>query len=186
MKIGLFFGSFNPIHTGHLIMANYIANNYVDKIWFVVSPQNPFKDHNELLMAENRLSLVKIAIEKDDRFQASDIEFKLPIPSYTINTLKGLSQQYPDHEFFIIIGSDNYEEITKWKSADEIIKNYKLLIYERPGFCLSKPTDSSIINAPLLNISATEIRKLIRQNKSFKYLVPENVYEAIKKNNYFK
>jgi nicotinate-nucleotide adenylyltransferase len=186
MKIGLFFGSFNPIHTGHLIIANYIANCYVDQVWFIISPQNPFKNYHELLKAEDRLSLVKIAIQKDARFQASDIEFKLPVPSYTINTLKVLSQQYPEHEFSIIIGSDNYEEITKWKSADDIIENYKFLIYERAGFCLTKPTSNYIVDAPLLNISSTEIRCLIKENKSFRYLVPEIVHEAIIRNNYFK
>ena len=186
MKVGLFFGSFNPIHTGHLIIANHIANYYVDQVWFIISPQNPFKSARDLLKAEARLSLVKIAIEKDDRFKASDIEFKLPVPSYTIDTLTILSKQYRDCEFFIVLGSDNYNEISKWKSAEEITSNYKFLIYERPGFSISKLNSGYINDSPLLNISSTKIRNLIREDKSFKYLVPECVHEAIKKNGYFK
>jgi nicotinate-nucleotide adenylyltransferase len=187
MKVGLFFGSFNPIHTGHLIIANHIANYYTDKVWFIVSPQNPFKEPNKLLKAESRLSLVQIAINNDNRFEASDFEFKLPTPSYTINTLKALVQQYVDYEFVIIIGSDNFKEISGWKSASEVISKYKFLIYERPGFSITNTfDDNQILKAPLLNISSTEIRNLIANNKCFKYLVPEKVYKEIKEQNYFK
>jgi nicotinate-nucleotide adenylyltransferase len=187
MKVGLFFGSFNPIHIGHLIIANHVANYYSDKVWFIVSPQNPFKQSDNLLKAESRLALVQLAVKNDDRFNASDIEFKLPTPSYTINTLDVLSKQYIDYEFVIIIGSDNYKEILKWKSSSEIIKNYGFLIYERPGFPIKNNlADNQILKAPLLNISSTEIRDLIANNICFKYLVPEKVYEEIKQKNYFK
>jgi nicotinate-nucleotide adenylyltransferase len=186
MKVGLFFGSFNPVHTGHLIIANHIANYYTDKVWFIISPQNPFKQASELLNAESRLSLVRFAIESDDRFEALDIEFKLSTPSYTINTLNALSQQHIDYEFVIVIGSDNYTEILKWKSSSEIIKKYKFLIYSRPGSSIENTFENQILKGPLLNISSTEIRDLIAENKCFKYLVPENVYKEIKKRNYFK
>ena len=189
MKVGLFFGSFNPIHIGHLLIASHIANFYVDEVWFVVSPQNPFKNTNELLDAQARLTLVKVAIYKDDRFKSSDIEFQLPIPSYTINTLKELSEEHPGKEFFLIMGSDNYKQICTWKEANEITINYNLLIYDRNSHALTQentPRKQHITDAPLLNISSTLIRDLIAKEKCFKYLVPEKVYEEIIKNNYFK
>jgi len=190
MKIGLFFGSFNPIHTGHLIIANYLANYEVDEVWFIVSPQNPFKQSAELLSAAYRLELVKIAVENDERFLVSNIEFNLPKPSYTINTLQAFSINYPLHDFCLVIGSDNLLGIANWKSSTEIIDNYKILVYERPGFptITSNITHNNIkfLNAPLLDISSTEIRYLLSNNKSIRYLVPEKVYEVISANGYFK
>lgn len=189
MKVGLFFGSFNPIHTGHLVIASHMADFHVDKIWFVVSPQNPFKQPRELLYAEARLALVKLAIEKDERFEVSDIEFQLHLPSYTINTLQALTRKHSEYEFFIIMGSDNLLDVSKWKSSGEIIKNYNLLIYKRPGFSITNqnlPMGSLVANSPFLDISSTEIRNLIIQGKSIKYLVPEIVCDSIEQNNYFK
>ena len=190
MKIGLFFGSFNPIHTGHLIIANYIANNTVDEVWFIVSPQNPLKQSTALLNAGHRLEFVKLAIETDDRFKVSDIEFQLPKPSYTIDTLLTLSKMYPHHEFYLILGSDNYSGLSEWKSSSQIINNFKLLVYERPGFPIRTKKNAynniTFLNAPLLDISSTEIRELISQNKNIHYLVPEKVYKAIETNGYYK
>ncbi len=187
MKIGLFFGSFNPIHTGHLIIANHLTNFYVDSVWFVVSPQNPFKESNNLLKAEHRLQLVQLAVKNNKLFEASSVEFNLPVPSYTINTLKHLSEKFAGHEFFLIMGSDNFLEVSSWKDSADIVKSYKLFVYERPGFFMDNDLAGvTIIREPLLNISATQIRKLIKENKSVQYLVPENVREVIEINGYFK
>ncbi len=190
MRIALFFGSFNPIHIGHLIIANYVANYAADKVWFIVSPQNPFKQNVALLKAESRLNLVKLAIENDDRFEISDIEFHLPTPSYTINTLKAISSAYPQHEFCVLIGSDNFPHIFQWKSGTEIIDNYKILVYKRPGFSINNQNiinnNITFLNTPLLGISATGIREMIAKNVSIRYLVPEKVYAEISTHGYFK
>jgi nicotinate-nucleotide adenylyltransferase len=135
MKIGLFFGSFNPIHIGHLIIANHILNETkLDKIWFVVSPVNPFKINSDLLDERARLFLVNAAIQNDERIAASDVEFQLSKPSFTINTLLFLKDAHPGHEFSIIMGSDNFRDIDKWRDYEGIISNYKILIYLRTGF----------------------------------------------------
>jgi nicotinate-nucleotide adenylyltransferase len=189
MKIGLLFGSFNPIHTGHLIIANHVANYNADKVWFIVSPHNPLKKSSELLRAEDRLDLVKQAVENDNRFEVSDIEFDLPIPSYTINTLQALKKAHPQHEFYLVIGSDNWVSFSKWKSSTEILENYNLLVYERPGFQVNDNQVSGniqLLKAPLIDISSSSIRKLIRENKSILYLVPEKVCSEILTNGYFR
>ena len=189
MKVGLFFGSFNPIHTGHLIIANHVANYYSENVWFIVSPHNPLKKSSELLRAEDRLDLVKLAVENDSRFEVSDIEFNLPAPSYTITTLEALKKTYPQHEFYLIIGSDNWLSLPNWKSPTEIVENYNLLIYERPGFQVNGNELSGniqLLTAPLLDISSSWIRKLIRENKSILYLVPEKVCSKILTNSYFR
>jgi nicotinate-nucleotide adenylyltransferase len=188
MKIGLFFGSFNPIHNGHLIIANHILNESdIDKVWLVVSPQNPFKNADSLLNNYDRLHLASKAIENDLRMKASDIEFHLPKPSYTVTTLAYLKEKYPEHEFVIIIGSDSFQNLFKWKNFEIIVKNYQLIIYERPGFEISNNLGAKILvmTAPLLEISATYIRDLIKKNKSIKYLVPENIEEEIKTNRFY-
>jgi nicotinate-nucleotide adenylyltransferase len=189
MKIGLLFGSFNPIHTGHLIIANHIASYHVDKIWFIVSPQNPFKRSAELLNAECRFALAKLAIENDNRFEALDIEFHLPTPSYTIDTLQTITAKYPEHKFYLIMGSDNFLNISKWKASTEIVNNYNLLVYQRTGFTVDEEClahNITLLNAPLLDISSTTIRNLIAQNKSIRYLVPEKVYKEIQANGYYR
>jgi nicotinate-nucleotide adenylyltransferase len=189
MRIGLFFGSFNPVHVGHLIIANHILNEgLVDRLWFVVSPQNPFKESNSLLNEFDRLHLVRIAVEDDARMKASDIEFHLPRPSYTIATLTYLQEKYPDDEFFIVMGSDGFQNLGKWKNAEAIIKNYGIIIYNRPGFPVLNDLHAKLqtVDAPLLDISATEIRSLIKNKKSVRYLIPEKVREEIERSNYFR
>jgi nicotinate-nucleotide adenylyltransferase len=188
MKIGLFFVSFNPIHNGHLIIANHILNESdIDKVWFVVSPQNPFKNAESLLNNYDRLHLVSKATENDLRMKASDIEFHLPKPSYTVTTLAYLKEKYPEHKFVIIIGSDSFQNLSKWKNFEIIVNNYQIIIYKRPGFEIENNTGAKILimNAPLLEISATYIRDLIKKNKSIKYLVPENIEEEIKTNRFY-
>lgn len=188
-QIGLFFGSFNPIHNGHLIIANAILEQAeLSKVWFVVSPQNPFKPSKSLLHEFDRYDLVKAAIDDNSKLEVSDVEFQLPRPSYTIDTLEHLTAKYPEKEFSIIIGQDNLESFHKWKSPDLILDRYGLLVYPRPD---SKPSDLSrhprvkMINAPLIDISATYIRELIRQRKSIRYLVPERVEEMILRKGFY-
>ena len=188
MKIGLYFGSFNPIHTGHLIIANHVLNvTGLEKLWFIVSPQNPFKT-NGLLNEYDRLHLVKTATEEDPRIKVSDIEFNLPRPSYTIDTLAYLHEKYPEHEFSIIMGSDSFQNLPKWKNAEVIMERYSLYIYRRPGFEINNSAGAriNIVDAPMLQISATQVRELIRTGKSIRYMVPDNVREEIEKGGYYK
>ncbi len=189
MNIGLYFGSFNPVHHGHLIIANHILNNHnLHEIWLVVSPQNPFKNSTVLLNENHRLHLVQTALEGETKLKASNIEFKLPKPSYTVNTLSYLSEKYPAHSFTIIMGSDGYKNITKWHNASAIIKNYPIFIYKRPGFEITETFGATVtvMDAPLLEISSTLIRKLIKENKSIRYFLPDSVKTEIEKNNYYK
>ena len=189
-KVGLFFGSFNPIHVGHLIIGNYMANfTDLDEVWLIVSPQNPFKQAGSLLNEYDRLHLVNLAIEKDEtRLRASDVEFKLPRPSYTIDTLIYLEEKYPQHEFAIIMGSDGFVNISRWKNADVLLKKYTFYVYLRPGFETVDTLGANVIilNAPLLNIAATGIRESIKDQKTIRYLVPENVRKEIEDHHYYK
>ena len=189
MKVGLYFGSFNPIHTGHLIIANHILNETdLKKVWFMVSPQNPFKTSNSLLNEYDRFHLVQKAIEGDLRMKASDIEFSLPKPSFTVSTLAYLKEKYPGHEFSIIMGSDSFQNLSKWKNPEVIVRDYPIIIYRRPGFEITNEMSAKIeiMDAPLLEISATHIRELIRHGKSIRYLVPLAVEEEIAASAYFK
>jgi nicotinate-nucleotide adenylyltransferase len=189
MKIGLYFGSFNPVHIAHLIIANHVLNETeIEKIWFVVSPQNPFKEEAGLLNEFHRLHLVRVATEDDNRIKASDIEFGLPKPSYTVNTLAYLTEKHPEHEFCIIMGSDSFQNLHKWKNYEVIIKNYAVYVYNRPGFEPENKTGAKlqVLNAPLLQLSATQIRKYIREGKSIRYMVPEKVLEEIERGGYYK
>ena len=189
MKIGLYFGSFNPIHTGHLIIANHVLSHCdVSRIWFVVSPHNPLKETSSLLHEQHRLQLVRTAIEKEPKFKASNIEFGLPRPSYTIDTLTYLSEKYPQHEFSIIMGSDSLQNIKKWKNYELLLKNYSIIVFKRPGHEPDKnlPASVEICDAPLLDISSTYIRTLIAQKKSIRYLVTEEVMEEILANGYYR
>lgn len=189
MKIGLYFGSFNPIHTGHLIIASHIINTTsLHQVWFIISPQNPLKKSVTLLNEYHRLHLVQSAIEGENNLKASNVEFGLPKPSYTIDTLTYLQEKFPEREFAVIMGSDSYTNIDKWKNYEILLKQYELYIYVRPGFEIKKPVPQNIkiLNAPLLEISSTHIRELIKQNKSIRYLVPDVVKEEIEKNRYYK
>jgi nicotinate-nucleotide adenylyltransferase len=189
MNIGLYFGSFNPVHVAHLIIANHILNETdIEKIWFVVSPQSPFKNESNLLNEYHRLHLVRLATEDDNRIKASDIEFSLPKPSYTINTLAWLAEKHPEHSFSIIMGSDSFQNLHKWKNYETIIKNYPIYVYLRPGFdVVNKPeADLHIVEAPLLQLSATRIREYIREGKSARYMVPDKVLDEIEKGGYYK
>lgn len=189
MKIGLYFGSFNPIHNGHLIIANHvISNTDLDQVWLVVSPQNPLKPSSSLLNEYHRLHLVKSAIDGENKIKASNVEFKLPKPSFTIDTLTYLKEKYPQHKFAIIMGSDSFCNLTKWKNYQLIIKNNPLYIYERQGFEINNDLNAhiTIIAAPLLQISSTHIRDSIKKGKSIRYLVPDIVKEEIENNGYYK
>jgi nicotinate-nucleotide adenylyltransferase len=189
MKIGLYFGSFNPVHTGHLVIANHILNETdLKQVWFIVSPQNPFKPAGTLLNEYNRLHLLKIATEDDSRIKVSDIEFSLPRPSFTTVTLAHLQEKYPDHSFSIIMGSDSFQNLHKWKNFEVIVKYYPVYIYQRAGFEITNHVNAQItmVDAPLLQISATQIRDLLKRGKSIRYMVPEKVLEEIEKGGYYK
>lgn len=189
MKIGLYFGSFNPVHNGHLIIANYVLQHSgLEQVWFVVSPQNPLKQRGNLLNEYHRLHLVKQAIDGEINLKASDIEFGLPRPSYTIDTLTYLEEKYPENNFFVIMGSDSLQNIGKWKNGDVLLKSYPILVFERPGFGLPKDVENgiTIMKAPMLDISSTMIRKMVAKGQSIRYLVPDNVNEEIHKSGYYK
>lgn len=182
-KTGLYFGSFNPIHNGHLIIAEQIlANSDLQEIWFVVSPHNPLKERNTLLEDHHRLAMVKIAIDDNPLFRATDIEFTLPKPSYTIHTLVNLENKYPTRQFCLIMGSDNLNSITKWFNYEQILNNYKVYVYPRPGFFGGEYKDHHNVvwvDAPLIEISSSYIRDAIATKRSAKYLLPQKVYEYI-------
>ncbi|WP_346237439.1 nicotinate (nicotinamide) nucleotide adenylyltransferase [Niabella insulamsoli] len=189
MKIGLYFGSFNPIHNAHLIIANHILNEaLVDKIWLIVSPHNPLKETSSLLDENDRYFLVSTAVEDDDRLKASNIEFSQPRPSYTAVTLAHLSEKYPQYEFSVIMGSDSFQNIRRWKNFDFILKHYKVLVYMRPGFDVKDSLGGNVhlLPAPLLELSATAIRSLIREKKSLRYMLPDKVIAEIEKAGYYK
>ena len=189
MNIGLYFGSFNPIHIGHLIIANHVLNETsINKIWFIVSPQNPFKESKTLLNEFDRLHLVRLATQEDNRIKCSDIEFNLPKPSYTSNTLTFLSEKYPEHQFSLIMGSDSYQNLDKWKNYETIINNYPVYVYQREGHEIKKTFDKEpvTLNAPIIQISASQIREHIKSAKSIRYLVPEIVREEIESRKFYK
>jgi len=183
-EIGLFFGSFNPVHTGHLIIANYMADyTHLDEIWFVVSPQNPFKSKEELLPEAQRLALLELAIIGDDRFKTCNIEFNLPRPSYTANTLEEISIKFPNHAFTLIIGGDNLQSFHQWKDYESILEKHAVFVYARTGIVeqqnIANHPSIKLFEVPLLNISSTYIRQTIQASKSIKYLVPELVRQEI-------
>ncbi len=182
-KTGLLFGSFNPIHNGHLILANYMAEfTDLDEVWFVVSPQNPLKNRNSLLADYHRLALVRLAVEDSNKLKVSNIEFNMPKPSYTIDTLTWLSEYNPDREFVIICGTDIFPSFHRWKNYSEILSQYSLYVYPRPVYQLGEYNNYSSItlhNAPLMEISSSFIRKGIKQKKNMSYWMPEEVYNYI-------
>lgn len=190
MKIGLFFGSFNPIHVGHMIIANVMAENAdLSKVWLVVSPQNPLKPSKGLLHEFDRYDMVKAAIADNYKLEVCDAEFHLPKPSYTIHTLAHLTEKHPEKEFKVILGEDNLENFIKWKNYDQILQHYGLYVYPRPNVTntdLKRHPNVKMIDAPLLDISATYIRNCIKSNKSIRYLVPEVVEQMIRTKQFYK
>ncbi len=188
-KIGLFFGSFNPIHVGHLIIANVMAENTdLDKVWLVVSPQNPLKPSKGLLHEFDRYDMAKAAVADHYKIEVSDVEFHLPKPSYTIHTLAHLTEKHPIKEFKVIIGEDNLENFKKWKNYEQILEQFGLYVYPRPTVTnseLNRHHHVKMIEAPLLDISATYIRQCIKTNKSIRYLVPEAVENMIRSKNFY-
>ncbi|MEZ5173755.1 MAG: nicotinate (nicotinamide) nucleotide adenylyltransferase [Bacteroidia bacterium] len=190
MKIGLFFGSFNPIHNGHMAIAGYMAQfTDLDQVWFVVSPHNPFKEKSSLLKGHHRLAMVKAAIEDISYLKASDIEFGLPQPSYTAVTLAYLAEKYPNHEFALIMGSDTLRTFHKWKNFDTILQNHHLYIYPRPaeiGHSLEKHSQIHITSAPMMELSSTMIRASISGGKDVHCFMPERAWKYMDEMNFYR
>ncbi len=190
MKTGLFFGSFNPIHVGHLVIAEYIAENSdLKEIWFIVSPHNPFKKKDSLLANTHRLAMVKLAVEHNPKLKASDVEFALPQPSYTINTIIHLNEKYPNKEFALIMGSDNLQSFTKWKNYEELLNRCSLYVYPRPGFDggeLKNHPKVIWVDAPRMDISATYIRQAVHDGKSIRYMLTDTVFNYLTDMNFYR
>jgi nicotinate-nucleotide adenylyltransferase len=192
MHIGLFFGSFNPVHTGHLVIANQLVE-YTDmeQVWFVVSPQNPLKPKAGMLNEYDRLCMVEQAIEDNFNFRANNIEFSLPKPSYTVDTLVHLTEKFPMHRFSLIMGADNLASLNKWKNHETILRHYHVFVYQRPGYPAPQAPENflksvHIVEFPQLDVSASYIRKSVKEGISIKYLVPEKVQDYIEKMNLYK
>jgi nicotinate-nucleotide adenylyltransferase len=204
MKIGLYFGTYNPVHVGHLVIANYMAEyTDLDQVWLVVSPQNPLKEKSSLLADYHRLALVKIAIDDNPKLRASDIEFKLPKPSYTATTLAYLKEKHPEHEFALIMGEDNLRTLHKWQNHEIILKNHKIYVYPRV-LTTQEEAEVSTINAqigndfaqntnvilcddaPVMKVSASFIRQAIKDNKDVRYLLTEPVHKYIDEMNFYR
>ncbi|OIQ37477.1 MAG: nicotinic acid mononucleotide adenylyltransferase [Crocinitomix sp. MedPE-SWsnd] len=199
-KVGLFFGSFNPIHIGHLILGNYMADNSdLDEVWFVVSPHNPHKKKANLLDDHHRLSMVRIAVEDNNKLKASDVEFDLPKPSYTVFTLQKLKEDHPDKEFVLIMGEDNLRSFHKWKNHEYILKNHEIYVYPRVETIQEKQAETTSENelekhdsikvlkdVPMMKISSSYIRKAVKEGKDVKYLLSEAVFKYLDEMNYYK
>jgi nicotinate-nucleotide adenylyltransferase len=197
MDIGLYFGSFNPIHTGHLIIAQHFLNQTgLKQVWFVVTPQNPFKPSDTLLNEYHRLHLVRLAIGDNPGLKVSDAEFHLPKPSYTSVTLAYLEEKFPQTRFSLLLGSDSFQTLPNWHNSAFIRQNYPIYVYERPGFPPlpgsgitpgpSSDKGTTFLKAPYLDISASHIRRLLADRKPITYLVPLAVEAEIEKNNYYR
>ena len=196
-KIGLFFGSFNPIHIGHLILANYILEHSdMQELWFVVSPQNPFKEKKSLLNDHNRLDMVQLAIKNYPKMRASNVEFSLPTPSYTIDTLTYLQEKHPDYSFSLIMGEDNLGSLHKWKNYELLLQNYQVIVYPRifGEDISSSPNVTQLknhhnihkIDAPIIELSATEIRDMIKSGKNVRPMLPPEVFEYLDGSSFYK
>jgi len=190
MKIGLFFGSFNPVHVGHLIIGNYMATQTdLQEVWMVVSPQNPHKQKSSLAKDYDRLHLVQLATEENSKLKASNIEFSLPKPSYTIDTLTYLQEKYPEKEFVLIMGGDNLGTFHKWKHYEKILANHEIFVYQRPQYDLGDLVNHpkvSVFEAPLMDISASYIRKCIQEEHSVEYLVSEPVLKYLENSSLYR
>lgn len=190
MKIGLFFGSFNPVHVGHMIIAKHMVQHTdMDQVWMVVSPQNPLKNKSSLAKDQDRYHLVQLAIGDNTDLKASNIEFQLPVPSYTVDTLIYLKEKYPTKTFSLIMGGDNLASLEKWKNYEILLSDYDIHVYQRPNYDLGKYENHPrvhVVHAPMLDISATFIRETIKAGLSIQYLVPDVVYEYIHTYNMYK
>ena len=184
-KVGIFGGSYNPIHIGHLALANYLCEfGDLDEVWFMVSPQNPLKRNDQLWDDDLRLELVRLAVEGYPKLHASDFEFHLSRPSYTVHTLDALQETYPDYEFTLIIGADNWQLFPQWKAPEEIIARHHLMIYPRPGYEIDEtilPPSVQKVNTPLIEVSSTFIRESLAQGKDVRYFLHPKVWERIEK-----
>ncbi len=189
MKVGLFFGSFNPVHVGHTVLANYMAEyTDLDEVWFVVSPHNPLKEKSTLLSGHQRLHIVNLAIEGHPKLKVNNIEFSLSQPSYTINTLVHLKEKYPQKEFVLIMGADNLQTFHKWKNHEEILKRHQLYIYPRPGYSEGLYAGNPQVlmtKAPLMEISSTFIRQAIKDKKNVSSFVPQTVWHYLKEMHFY-
>lgn len=190
MRTALYFGSFNPVHIGHLAIANHIAEyGGVDELWFVVSPHNPHKDKTSLLPEQDRFDMVYHAIGDYPKFRVSDIEFRLQQPSYTIHTLTHLREKYPNRIFLLVMGSDNLEHFHRWKNYDQILQNHEIIVYPRPETSpevYAKYPTVKIVDAPRMDISSTFIRKALNEKKDVRFFVPENVWKTLTDMNYYR
>jgi nicotinate-nucleotide adenylyltransferase len=190
MTIGLFFGSFNPVHTGHMVIASWMAEYAgLDQVWMVVSPHNPMKERNSLLQDYHRLDLVRAAIGDHRKLRASDAEFKLPRPSYTIDTLVHLSEKHPEHRFVVILGRDSLESLPKWKDYLKILSGYELFVYPRvnAGRCaLEDHPHVTFFEAPLMEISSSFIREALQKKKDVRYMMPESVWNLIEEKGFYR
>jgi nicotinate-nucleotide adenylyltransferase len=190
MKIGLYFGSFNPIHSGHLMIANFIAEfSILNQVWMMVSPHNPLKPAGSLLQDYHRFHLVELGIGRYKKIKASKIEFELPRPSYTINTLAYIKEKFPQHDFSLIMGSDNLETFHKWKNYDIILEDHDIYVYPRPlhdGGSLKNHERVKWMEAPLMEISSTFIRNAIKNGKDVRFMMPETVADYIDEMNFYK
>jgi nicotinate-nucleotide adenylyltransferase len=185
LNTGLYFGSFNPVHNGHLEIAKYfLEHEGLDEIWFIVSPQNPLKESIDLADEKHRLEMMRLAVASEPRFKVSDVEFSMPKPSYTIDTLEFLSQKHPERRFVLIIGSDNLEELHLWKNYQQILSKYQILVYPRKRE-FSNPYDDEpnvkITQAPLIEISSTQVRSLLKGKINVNALIPSGVQNHISK-----
>lgn len=191
MKVGLFFGTYNPVHVGHMVIANYMVEyTDLDQIWMVVTPQNPFKQKQSMLKDYDRLHLVRLAIGDDNKLKASDIEFALPQPNYTATTLIYLQEKFPDKDFALIMGADNLNHFHKWKNYEEIIKNYDLYVYPRmesnDGGELRHHYKVNYVEAPVMKISSSFIRKAIQEGKNVSHYMPSDVAKYVEEMNFYK
>ena len=192
MKIGLYFGTFNPIHVGHLIIANHMAEHAdLDQVWMVVTPHNPLKKKSTLLDDYHRLQMVHLAAEDFPKIKPSDIEFKLSQPNYTVNTLVHLQEKYPNYEFSLIMGEDNLKSLHKWKNYEAILENHEIYVYPRISTEAENVTFKNhpkihMIDAPVVEISSTFIRDNIKKGKNVQPLLPVKVWEYIDHNNFYK
>lgn len=203
MKVGLYFGTFNPIHVGHLVIANYMADyTDLDQVWMVVTPQNPLKKKSSLLADYHRLAIVQVAIEDNKKLRASDIEFKLPKPSYTATTLAHLMDKYPTYEFCLIMGEDNLRTLHKWKNHEAILKNHKLYVYPRaltvqeeaeveeigtrPDNKFADHPNVQMCDAPVMKVSSSFVRAAIKEGKDVRYILTEPVHTYVEEMNFYK